>query len=294
MAWVFLLEVLQHMGFGQRWRDWISIIMSTASTRILLNGSPGRRVCHARGLRQGDPLSHMLFVLVMEVLNRLLDWIEHQGYFTPIGQAQGSRVSLYSDDVVIFVKPSERDLLSLKGALNIFGLASGLFSSLDKSVATPIHCSAEDMERVQSILSCQIEPFPCKYLGIPLSVHKLKRSEEQFLANRIPSWKGSLLNAAGRRLWRPQCRPFQYILPSRWDCLLGPSIPLTSFGGPSSRAVLIRYRPASARLHGQMFVDQRSWAVWGSISGWQASPCVFVGLGESGLLATVPQQQSAW
>jgi hypothetical protein len=55
MSWTFLLEVLQHMGFGRRWRNWISAILSTASTKILLNGVPGRRICHARGLRQGDP-----------------------------------------------------------------------------------------------------------------------------------------------------------------------------------------------------------------------------------------------
>lgn len=52
------------------------MILSTSSTRILLNGNPGRQICHARGLRQGDPLSPMLFVLVMEGLNHLLRWVE--------------------------------------------------------------------------------------------------------------------------------------------------------------------------------------------------------------------------
>ena len=74
VSWPFLLEVLQHMGFGQRWGDWISIILATASTKILLNDRSGRRICHARGLRQGDPLSPMLFVLTMEVLNCFLKW----------------------------------------------------------------------------------------------------------------------------------------------------------------------------------------------------------------------------
>lgn len=98
--------------------------------------------------------------------------------------------------------PLERDLQAIRGALNIFGLASGLFSNLEKSVATPMHCSEDDVARVVSILSYRIENFPLRYLGIPLSVYKLKRSEEQPLidkiAARIPGWKGNLLNMAGR------------------------------------------------------------------------------------------------
>lgn len=53
VCWPFLLEVLQRLGFSRRWTDWMSILLGTASTRIMFNGRPGDRICHARGLRQG-------------------------------------------------------------------------------------------------------------------------------------------------------------------------------------------------------------------------------------------------
>lgn len=72
VSWPFLLQILSHLGFGPRWREWISILLATASTRVLVNGVPGHPISHARGLRQGDPLSLMLFTLVIEVLNSLI------------------------------------------------------------------------------------------------------------------------------------------------------------------------------------------------------------------------------
>ena len=126
VAWVFLLEVLQHLGFGRRWRNWIAGILSSASTKILLNGQPGKRICHARGLRQGDLLSPMLFVLAMDVLNRFLVWVEQNAYLTPVVGLTGPRASLYADDLVLFLVPNEGDLLAITAALRIFGLASGL------------------------------------------------------------------------------------------------------------------------------------------------------------------------
>jgi len=107
--WSFLLEILSHLGFGPAWRTIISNLLHTASTQIMLNGELGHSISHQRGLRQGDPLSPMLFILVMDVLNNLFLKAEAEGLLSPL-LSTGQRLSLYADDVALFIRPTEEDL----------------------------------------------------------------------------------------------------------------------------------------------------------------------------------------
>ena len=43
LSWVFLLEVMKALGFGQKWRDWITTLLATSSSRVLLNGILGKK-----------------------------------------------------------------------------------------------------------------------------------------------------------------------------------------------------------------------------------------------------------
>lgn len=55
VSWPFHIQILQRLGFGHRFIEMVCIVLSTASSQILLNGVPGRTISHRRGLRQGDP-----------------------------------------------------------------------------------------------------------------------------------------------------------------------------------------------------------------------------------------------
>lgn len=133
VSWPFLLQVMQFIGFGHRWRNWIAIILSTASTRAMLNGQPRQPINLRGGLRQGVPLSPMIFLLAMVVLHRLLKYAAEEGMLQPIGhRAITHQCSLYADDAMLFIAPTRQDLLTTKTILDIFGAATGLRTNMSK------------------------------------------------------------------------------------------------------------------------------------------------------------------
>jgi len=122
VSWPFLLEVMQRLGFGPVWCDIISDLLASSSTQILLNGSPGDRIAHRRGLRQGDPLSPMLFILIMDVLCHLIKKASEEGLLQPLARrALQHRISVYADDVVIFLRPTTSDISITLDILQLFG-----------------------------------------------------------------------------------------------------------------------------------------------------------------------------
>ncbi|WVZ54039.1 LOW QUALITY PROTEIN: hypothetical protein U9M48_004907 [Paspalum notatum var. saurae] len=201
VSWSFLIEILQHLGFGLRWCNLIFLLLSSSTTQILINGQPGPQISHLRGLRQGDPLSLMLFILVMDVLNSLVSKASSEGLLLPlIGQHSTHRISLYADGVALFIRPIEGDLRLIQDLLDCF--VAGLKTNVLKSSATPIQCSDEDIARTSQLLSCSIKSFPCTYLGLPLTV--LKPTKADFMrvidkvADKLLGWKAPLLNKARR------------------------------------------------------------------------------------------------
>jgi hypothetical protein len=102
--WSYLIDVLMHLGFGARWRAWISALWSTSSSSFLVNGMLGKRICHHKGVRQGDPLPPMLFLLAIEPLHLLFQKAQQLGALSKLQGCKATfRMSMYANDVVVFV-----------------------------------------------------------------------------------------------------------------------------------------------------------------------------------------------
>jgi hypothetical protein len=144
----------------------------------------------------------MLFIVVMDVLNYLITKASERGMLQLIlRRGSGQRVPLYADDVVMLLQPLKEELILIKQILRISGAASGLVTNITKSSVTPIRCQEQDLEGVQNVLPCSVESFPCKYLGLPLSVMKISKNNFLRLIDKIadylPGWNAALLHLAG-------------------------------------------------------------------------------------------------
>ena len=112
--WEALFYLLGWMGFGLKWRRWIKACITSVCFSVLVNGSPEGFFGSSRGLRQGDPLSPLLFLLIMEVLSRLLKKTEEcnlfRGFHVGFVNSVGVRIShmLFADDTILFCDASRK------------------------------------------------------------------------------------------------------------------------------------------------------------------------------------------
>ena len=142
--WDTLFYLLEMMGFGDRWRSWLKTCATTVRFSVLVNGSPVGFFGSSKGLQQGDPLSPLLFLLIMEVLSLILKKTEKGGFiqgfhagpciFTSI------RIShlLFADDTILFCDASKEQILSIRLVLTCFQAFTSLKVNMGKSEIVPI------------------------------------------------------------------------------------------------------------------------------------------------------------
>lgn len=114
----------------------------------------------------------------MDVLTAIFVRALEERVITPYrGISACQRLSIYADDVALFIHPFRQELEFIRHGLEAFGEASGLRVNYSKSTATLIHGEQEDKERILSILQCPMSVFPCKYLGLQLAIKQLTKSD---------------------------------------------------------------------------------------------------------------------
>lgn len=138
-----ILQVMSAMGFPDEWNVWMSHIFSSTSTTVLLNGVPGKFFKCKRGVRQGDPLSPLLFALGADLLQAIINKAHLRGILSlpiPVSGDNNFPIIQYADDTLIFLEASAPQLFALKALLNSFAISHGLKVNLFKVLYDSFKC----------------------------------------------------------------------------------------------------------------------------------------------------------
>jgi hypothetical protein len=145
----------------------------------------------------------MLFVAAMETLSAMITKAVEEGLFANLASISPlQRLSIYTDDVVMFLKPENRELWAVRHILSLFGEASGLRVNYRRTTATLIRGTHEEEEMTTHILGCELARFPIKYLGLQLALRPLTKAEWQPMLDQVikcvPAWQRGLIQREGR------------------------------------------------------------------------------------------------
>ncbi|GJU31861.1 RNA-directed DNA polymerase, eukaryota [Tanacetum coccineum] len=182
ISWDFLLQVMRFMGFNDTCIKWISGCLFSATSSILINGSPTLEFNINRGLRQGDPLSPFLFIIAMEGLHVALEDAIAAGLY----RCEWSRDNITS---LVFI-------------LECFHRVFGLKINYNKSNLFGVGVPFEEVSRAALITGCNAMQTPFSYLGLPIDCNMANvKSWDPIVdkfSKRLSKWKSSMLSIGGK------------------------------------------------------------------------------------------------
>lgn len=180
-------------------------LVSMVTTSIIVNGSPSRFFQTSRGLRQGDPISPILFIILAKCLGRNIKKLIDQRSI--IGLRPSSSLLIYShqqfvDDTILMGRSTVTEAKTFKRILNLYESASRQVINRAKSSIFFLNTLDHKQIKLAQIIGCQIEPLSSTYLGFPLC---FKPSESFWISlvekfnKKLSGWKGALLSQ-GRKI----------------------------------------------------------------------------------------------
>ena len=185
----------------------IKIIMScitSTSYSLVINGHPLKTFHARRGLRQGDPMSPLLFVLGIEYLSRILISASKSESFTFHPRCKSTRLThiCFADDLMLFCKADAGSVRVMATCIELFSQSSGLTANSSKSAIYIVGVNHSIQLQLAHIVNFSLGNIPFCYLGVPLTSKRLSiRDYDKLvdkLTRRIRSWHAKHLSYAAR------------------------------------------------------------------------------------------------
>jgi hypothetical protein len=187
--WDLLKLILLKIGVGLHVANWIMSCITSSSFVVLINGEATDFFRSGRGIRQGCPLSPLLFILIMEGLNLLLKKSQAEGAITGLKISSFTIILhlLFVDDILILSKASLSEWRVIDKLLILFCKASGLAVNLSKSTTHYSGLSDHDLVDFKSALNFTFSDLNTgfRYLGYYLKTGTHRASDWDWIVAKI-------------------------------------------------------------------------------------------------------------
>jgi hypothetical protein len=174
--WDFLEEMLTSRGFGGKWIKWSLNLVKGESIAIRMNDSNNAYFKPGKGLRRGDPLSPLLFNLMIDVFTRMLIKASRMGHIIGLMSSlchEGVLRLHYADDTLLFLNHDYRVACHLKWLLVYFENLSGMKINYSKSDLTTINL-VEESNKYAKIFCCKVGKSLSNIWGCPYTMKSLE------------------------------------------------------------------------------------------------------------------------
>lgn len=204
LSWAYIQKILVAFGFAHSWVRWIYNMLSSVFYSVLINGIPSATYRPSRGIRQGDPLSPFLFVIMAEGLGRAITAAKHDRHIRGLSfnNSPAFTHQQFVDDNMLFGHPSVQEAHRIKSILSTFSDASGALINKIKSQILFFNTPVITQRAIVHILGFSSASLPSKYLGAPLMASALKHTSWiqllEKLEARLLLWTNRALNMASQ------------------------------------------------------------------------------------------------
>ena len=194
ISWSCIFGILSSMGTLTFLMKCIKECITTPSFSVSVNGELAGFFASKCGLRQGDPLSPLLFIISMEALSRSLSAAAHsQEYqFHPKCEEISLTHLSFADDIFLFTGGTKSSVQVMMDELKRFEEFSGLQVNKQKSAIFIAGVNDDIKTDLLNTKGFSLGSFPMKYLGVPLISTRLSHCDCQPLLDkilgRIHSW----------------------------------------------------------------------------------------------------------
>ncbi|CAA7045232.1 unnamed protein product [Microthlaspi erraticum] len=208
LEWSILEETMKHMGFDQKWIQWIMTAVSSVQFQVLINGSPKGLINPERGIRQGDPLSPYLFILCAKVLSHMMHQagIHHEIPGLQIDQGCPKiNHLLFADDSLFFSLANIKSAKAIKEVLTLYENASGQAVNLRKSSITfGSQVKPHVNTHMRRLLGIHNEGANGKYLEVPEQFGNKKTEMFHYIVDKVKErtqgWHKQSLSTGGKEV----------------------------------------------------------------------------------------------